>query len=95
MHIFYWYQLIPFKLYQILIILPTRLLNDFKYLIDDYHYQLEFTSFRSTSLNGTLAYVIPMSIIIGSYIYTLRKIRRDNNNFGSTNNTYSTNDYKT
>ncbi|UJR20220.1 hypothetical protein I4U23_023351 [Adineta vaga] len=78
-----------FQLYQILILIqwiicfliaiPTFLLDDFKYLNTDYHCQIEFTSIRSTMLNGTLAYVIPMDITIGCYMYTVRKMRQGNN----------------
>jgi hypothetical protein len=84
-----WYtrpSLQSFRLYQIcvvlqwifcfLIIVPTLLLGDFQYLPDDYHCQIEYTSMRSTMLNGTLAYVIPMNITMGCYVHTLRRMRR-------------------
>lgn len=93
--IFYQNQsLQSFKLYQILImiqwilcfllIIPTYLLNDFQYLVDDYHCQIAFTNYRSTLLNGVLVYSIPMSLTSGCYIYTLRKMRRGNNHFNET-----------
>ncbi|CAF0963939.1 unnamed protein product [Adineta steineri] len=78
-----------FRLYQILIliqwiicflmIIPTFVLGDFKYLVDDYHCQIEYQSMRSTLLNGTLAYMIPMNTTIGCYMYTVRKMRQGNN----------------
>jgi hypothetical protein len=62
-----------------LIILPNLLLGDFKYLIDDYHCQVELTDIRNGLLDAGLAYLIPVSISTGCYIYTLRKIRRGQN----------------
>ena len=59
-----------------LIVVPTLLMNDFEYLPDDYHCQIGFTNYRSTLLNGIVAYLVPMNITGGCYVYTLRKIRR-------------------
>jgi len=62
-----------------LIILPNLLHGDFKYLIDDYHCQVELTDIRNGLLDAVLAYFIPVSISTGCYIYTLRKIRKGKN----------------
>jgi len=59
--------------------LPVLLLGDYTYSVDDYYCQNEYTNLRSTYINGVLAYTIPMSISIGCYFYTLRKMRRGNN----------------
>ena len=59
-------------------IIPTILVGDFEYLDTDYHCQILYTSMRSTMLNGTLAYAIPMNITTRCYMYTWRKMRRGN-----------------
>jgi hypothetical protein len=73
-----------FQLYQILIIIqwiicflvmiPALLLGDFKYLVNDYLCQIDYTNFRSIGVNGTLAYGFPIYATIGCYFYTLKKI---------------------
>ncbi len=79
-----------FRLYQMLIIiqwilccllvLPAPLLGVFQYSVADYYCQIEYANFRSLLIFTSLAYVIPMNITIGCYIYTMKKIRRGNNN---------------
>lgn len=77
------------QLYKILIIIqwiicllfmiPSFVLGDYKYSIDDYYCQNDISNLRSSYLNSALAYSIPVSVTIGCYIYTLIKIRRRNN----------------
>ena len=79
-----------FQLYQILIIIqwmicflimiPALLLGDFEYLVNDYLCQIDYSNVRSILLYGTLSYSIPMFITAGCYVYTLRNMRRGNNN---------------
>jgi len=77
-----------FRLYQILIIIqwmicflimiPALLFGHFKYLVNDYYCQIEYTDLRSMTSNGTLIYGIPVYTTVGCYLYTLRKTRREN-----------------
>jgi hypothetical protein len=60
--------------------IPSFVLGDYKYSIDDYYCQNDLSKMRSSFLNSALAYSIPVSVTIGCYIYTLIKIRQRNNN---------------
>ena len=72
-----------FQFYQILIIIQwilcflimiyALLLVNFKYLVNDYLYQNDYTNFLNICLNGLLAYGLPLYTTIRCYIYTLRK----------------------
>jgi hypothetical protein len=59
--------------------IPSLLLGDFKYSVDNYSCENEYTNLRSIFVDASLSYFIPMFITIGCYFYTLRKTRRENN----------------
>ncbi|CAF3605260.1 unnamed protein product [Adineta steineri] len=79
-----------FQLYQILsiiqwilcflIMFPSLYFGDFKYSINDYSCQLDYANYRGVFMIGTLSFSIPMTIIVGCNIYTIKKMRRRNNN---------------
>ena len=79
-----------FQLYQILIIvqwivcflimIPSLCLDDFKYSINDYSCQLDYTNYRSVLMNGTLSFAIPMGIIVACNAMTIKKMRKRNGN---------------
>jgi hypothetical protein len=56
-------------------ILPALLFDHFEYVTNDFHCQIPYTSFRSIFLYGAIIYVVPLTITIGCYVFTLRKSR--------------------
>ncbi|CAF1135816.1 unnamed protein product [Adineta steineri] len=60
---------------------PALFLNRFEYLPDDYHCQIPYGNFQTIILYGIIIYIIPLTITIGCYIFTLRKMHNENNRF--------------
>ena len=61
------------------IMIPTLLLGYYRYVPDDNICSHEITILQSAVLTSFLAYIIPVSITTGCYVYTLKKMRRGNN----------------
>ena len=62
-----------------LIVLSSLFLGDFKYNIDDYFCQIQYSNLRGLLVNSTTNYLIPMYITVGCYVFTMRKLRKGNN----------------
>lgn len=56
-------------------ILPALLFDYFEYLINDFHCQIPYRGIQTICLYGTVIYIIPLTITIGCYFFTLRKSR--------------------
>ena len=59
----------------LLIMISALLLDNFKYLVNDYLCQNDYANFLSICVNSLLTSGISLYTTIGCYIYTLRKIR--------------------
>jgi len=59
--------------------LPTFLMDDYEY--EDYHCQILMTNWRSVCLGAVLLWLLPVTMTIVIYIYTVRYIRRHSLNF--------------
>ena len=59
----------------ILVILPAFVLDQFEYVVNDYHCQIPYTESRTIFLYGAIIYVVPLTITVGCYFFTLRNSR--------------------
>ncbi|UJR20206.1 hypothetical protein I4U23_023337 [Adineta vaga] len=85
-HTYRFYQSIQFNFVMIIIqwsicficLLPNVILKDFDYISQEYHCQIQFENIRAVCCAGIVLYGIPIYITVGCYIYTLRRIRNEN-----------------